>query len=267
MTAALTSSLAKRAALPFMPMSLRSRLGAALKDRIVLLAPTRRLRFALTIESLERFARGRKLCVLDAGCGDGLLAEALAKRNPGWKIVGADTRPDLLEQARRRTALGGITNVEFVRADLTADLGQSAYDAVAAIECLVEIPDDEQALRMMANALRPAGLFVVHVPERDWEPLLPGSEPTWRDEVRHGYLPERFSAQLTEAGLTVMRIEGTCRSLVRLAQELRDRTRNAPISLRTLVNPLLTLAVGLERRGVTWGADRALFALATRAPD
>jgi trans-aconitate methyltransferase len=244
--------------------SLRTSAGAALDRRLGLLAPTRRLRFQLTMHALERFAGGRALTVLDAGCGDGLLSEAIAKRHPSWNIVGVDMRPELLERARARLVTAHIDNVEFARADLTEHLGEGVYDAVVAIECLVEIPDDDAALRMMAQALRPGGLLIAHVPQEDWRPVLPGSEATWRDEVRHGYRRETFAAQLTAAGLSVTRIDETCRGLVRLAQELRDRIKDAPPSIRALAFPFMALSVMLERYGIRLGRSRALIALARR---
>jgi SAM-dependent methyltransferase len=247
-------------------LSLRRRLGAALDERLQLLAPARRLRFELTIEALEEFADGQTLRILDAGCGDGLLAEALARRHPDWRIAAADLRDELLERGRTRVVRAGITNVEFVHADLTEDLGDGVYDAVAAIECLEEVVEDERALGMMAKALRPGGLLAAHVPERDWKPALSGSETTWRDEVRHGYLPGELAEELGRAGLSVVEIDGTCRSGVRLAQELRDRIKDSPVWLRALVFPLMVAAVRLERRGVTWGHERALFAVARRPP-
>jgi SAM-dependent methyltransferase len=247
--------------------SLRSSAGAALDRRLVLLAPTRRLRFQLTMRALERFAGDRALTVLDAGCGDGLLAESIARRHPDWSIVGVDMRAELLERARARLDAAHIENVELARGDLTHSLGEATFDVVLAIECLAEIPDDDSALRMMARALRPGGLLVAHVPEANWRPVLPGSEATWRDEVRHGYRPETFAAQLGSAGFSVIRMQGTCRSAVRVAQEIRDRIKDAPPSVRALAYPLMASAVMLERYGIQWGESRALFALARRTPE
>src|SRR5205085_33338 len=119
------------------------------------LPAARRLRFALTIEALERFADGRSLNVLDAGCGEGLLAESVARRHPDWTVVAADVDDDQLERGRRRAEQAGLSNLRFVHRDLTGDLGDQAYDAVLAIECLVEIPDDDAALVSMARALSP----------------------------------------------------------------------------------------------------------------
>jgi ubiquinone/menaquinone biosynthesis C-methylase UbiE len=244
--------------------NLRTSAGAALDRRLGLLAPTRRLRFQLTMQALERFADGRSLSVLDAGCGDGLLSESIARRHPDWTIVGVDMRSELLERARSRLEHAKIGNVELAQGDLTESLGDSTYDAVVAIECLVEIPDDDAALRMMAQALRPGGLLIAHVPQEGWRPVLPGSEATWRDEVRHGYRREALAAQLGSAGLAVIGMQGTCRNVVRFAQEIRDRIKDAPPSIRALVFPLMALSVTLERYGIRWGESRALFALARR---
>jgi SAM-dependent methyltransferase len=216
------------------------------------------------MRALERYSDGRALRVLDAGCGDGLLSESIARRHPDWTIVGVDMRSELLERARSRLEDAQIGNVELAQGDLTQSLGDSAYDAVVAIECLVEIPDDDAALRMMAQTLRPGGLLIAHVPEADWRPVLPGSEATWRDEVRHGYRAEAFAAQLGFAGLSVITMDGTCRGVVRFAQEIRDRIKDTPPSVRALAYPLMASAVMLERYGIRWGKSRALFALARR---
>jgi ubiquinone/menaquinone biosynthesis C-methylase UbiE len=226
------------------------------------LPAARRLRFWLALRSLERFAAGRPLEVLDAGCGEGLLAEALARRHPDWRIVGGDLDAARLELGRQR--LGDLANVRFVEVDLTGDLGDAAYDAVLAIECLVEIPEDDAALAAMARALRPGGLLVAHVPQRDWRPLLRGSEATWRHEVRHGYSAEELRAKLAANGLEVTSLQPTSRALVRLAQELRDRNRHRNLKFQLLMFPVSAAAAGLERLGLRVGRSRALHAEAVR---
>ena len=221
------------------------------------LAPARRLRFALAVEALEAYARDRALRVLDAGCGDGTFAEMIARRHPGWSVVGADVSDSMLD--RGRVALSGLPNVELVHADVTEDLGTDVYDVVASIEALEEIPDDTAALRRMVAALRPGGLFVAHVPERDWRPVLPGSEAIWRNEVRHGYAADELASRLRELGLEEVRIEESSRSLVRAAQEVRDRISPSRPGLRAAVSSALAFTVPLDRAGVTWGRGRALF--------
>ena len=129
----------------------------------------------------------------------------------------------------------------------------------------MEIPDDDAALVSMARALSPGGLFLAHVPESDWRPLLPGSEPTWRFEVRHGYRPAEFAAKLERAGLTPNTMRPTTRAGVRLAQEIRDRNKNRSLKLQVLAYPPSVAAVRLERCGLGWGDARALFVEARRS--
>jgi SAM-dependent methyltransferase len=202
--------------------------------------------------------------VLDAGCGEGLLSEAIAERHPDWEVVGADYDEERLEQGRVAADQKRVLNLRYVRADLTRDLGSGVYDAVVAVECLEEIPDDEVALGRMATALRPGGLLLAHVPERDWGPVLPGGADTWRLEVRHGYGAEELQGKLERAGLEVTRITPTARTTVWAANELADRLKRASLKVRSLAYPPVAAAVRLERWGVTWGAPHALLAEARR---
>jgi 2-polyprenyl-3-methyl-5-hydroxy-6-metoxy-1,4-benzoquinol methylase len=232
--------------------------------------PARRLRLALALEALEVLARDApqdRLRVLDAGCGEGLLTIALARRNPHWSVLGVDLSAAALRTARAEAARHGLPNAAFATADLTADLGSSRYDAVVALECLLEIPDDHSALAAMSRALRPGGLFLGHVPERNWTPMLPGSEQTWRHEVRHGYTTAELAELARAAGLRVTEVKPTLRGTVGVAQELRDRVRRRRLAAQVLVYPLMLAAVPLERRGITWGPARALFLEAIRPPD
>jgi SAM-dependent methyltransferase len=236
-------------------------LRAILEERLALMAPARRLRLALAEDEVAaRLGGESRLQVLDAGCGDGLLALAMAKRHPTWALVGVDLRDDLLEGARRRAAARGLPNARFVPGNLEQPLPERERDAVTAVECLSEIPDDRQVLRMMRDALRPGGLLVVQVPERDWQPVLPGSPGTWREQVRQGYTADQLQALLEEVGFTEVQVRPTYRSLAAAAQEIRDRIKDRGLLLRLLAFPFLAAAVRLERAGVTWGRGNALLA-------
>ena len=245
-------------------VELKTAVRERLERRIRHLPPARRLRFRLARRSLERFAGDRALSVLDAGAGEGILALAIDRRHPSWTVVAADAREEALQQARRNADREGVANVRFEQLDLTRPLPAAAYDAVLALEALEEISDDEAAVASLAGALRPGGLLLVHVPERDWEPVLRGSERTWKDEVRHGYSRHELVALLERHGLEVGCVLPTTRGTVRLAQEIRDRIKTARLSLRAVAYPALTAALWLERVGVTWGPARALYAEARK---
>jgi trans-aconitate methyltransferase len=240
-------------------------LRAILEERLALMAPARRLRLALAEgEVAARLGGASRLRVLDAGCGDGLLSLAMAKRHPAWALVGVDLREDLLEGARKRAAARDLSNARFLPGNLEQPLPERERDAVTAVECLSEIPDDRQALRMMLEALRPGGLLVVQVPDRDWQPVLPGSPGTWREQVRQGYTAEQLQSLLEEVGFAEVQVRATYRSLATAAQEIRDRIKDHGLLVRLLAFPFLAGAVRLERAGLTWGRGNALLATGLR---
>jgi trans-aconitate methyltransferase len=245
-------------------MNVLRKLRAILEERLALMAPARRLRLALADRVLGESAAGRPIRMLDAGCGDGLLSLALAKRHPEWTLVGIDLREDMLAGARARAQGRGLTNISFQVGDLLQPLPLSGFDVVVALECLSEIPDDEGALQTMVGALAPGGLLAVQVPDREWQPVLPGSATTWREQVRQGYSPAELEALLRRAGLESVESRGTYRSLAAAAQEVRDRIKGAPLPLRLLAFPFLAAAVRLEHHGITWGRPNAIFATGRR---
>jgi cyclopropane fatty-acyl-phospholipid synthase-like methyltransferase len=243
---------------------LRAALGRWLEERLALMAPSRRLRLALAEEKLAEQAGARPIGVLDAGCGDGLLSLAIAERHPGWRVVGVDLRAETLIAATDRARERGLANVRFLPADLTEAVPESGFDAVLAIECLSEIPDDRAAIGAMSASLAAGGVLIVQAPEASWKPVLKSSAPVWREQVRQGYTAAELGERLEAAGLELLEIEPTYRSMAALAQEIRDRIKGASPALRALAFPAMAAAVRLERRGITWGRPSALIAVAQK---
>jgi trans-aconitate methyltransferase len=238
---------------------------AAIEERLALLAPARRLRLAMAERQVRARSRGRPVRVLDAGCGDGLLSLSLAKRNPEWELLGVDRDEGALAGARARAGARRLPNVRFEPADLERSLPAAGFDAVLAIECLSEIPDDRRALGVLAAGLAPGGLLVVQVPDRAWRPVLPGSATTWREQVRQGYDAAEIAAALSALGLEAIAVEPTFHALVQAAQDLRDRIKERALPIRLLAFPLLAATVRLELWGLGPGRASALLATA-RAP-
>lgn len=244
--------------------TIRVRLGAAIERRLALAAPARRQRFSLVERALRGQLAGGPIRVLDAGCGDGLLALSLAERHPSWSLLGVDMRQDLLDRARARALARDLEKVRFEHADLTRAVPEDDFDVVLAIECLEEIEDDQAALRTMAKALAPGGILIIHVPEASWRAILPGSATTWRDQVRQGYSAAEIAPLLNRAGLEVLFLESTYRGTVVVAQEIADRVKRTRLALRAVSFPLMVTAVWCERLGLTWGRGHALLAIARR---
>lgn len=234
------------------------------------LPPGRQLRAGAARRELERLARrrpGGRLRVLDAGCEDGVVTCDLAARHPEWELTGVDRDPDAVERARGLAAQCGTGNVAFVGGDVTETLGDRDYDAVLALECLSQVPDDRRALACMATALVPGGLLVLHVPEAAWKPLLASSPRAWKAELRHGYRRAELVDLVREAGLEVERVDETFRATAHAAQELRERLKQRRQAVQAAAYPLMRAAVALERAGLTTGAARGLLVVAARPPD
>ena len=238
-------------------------LRAAAARRVQSFAPGRQYRLDLARRTLQDFAAGGALRLLDAGCEDGLLAATLARENPNWTVVGGDINDGALQKARTSSAREGLGNVEYVHLDVTQPFAEAEYDAVAAVECLAEIPDDRGAVNAFAQALRPGGLLVVHVPERSWRPVLPGSPKNWKREARHGYSADELRKLLADAGLEAIEIRPTTKATLHVAEEVRARTKSSRLRVRALAYPFLAAALRLERLGITGGQARALLATAS----
>jgi predicted TPR repeat methyltransferase len=114
---------------------------------------------------------GRRLAVLDAGCGTGLCGPLVAPY--AARLVGVDLSARMLAQARGR----GVYD-ELVKGELVAflDAHPGAYDVVLSADTLVYFGALDAAARAAARALRPGGLFVFTVEE--------AVEPEWAGRYR-----------------------------------------------------------------------------------
>jgi SAM-dependent methyltransferase len=216
------------------------------------------VRFTLARRAIEDFAAARPIRVLDAGCSEGSFSELLGRRHPAWSLEGVDIDADVIELAEAEIRRQNLRNVEVRVGDLATDLPEAAYDAVAALECLTLVDDDEAALASMARALRPGGLLVAHVPDKHWRPLL-SSRDTWPGERKHGYTVSEIEALLQKTNLDLRSIKPTTRNLGRLGRELAARVDSAGLLARVVWFPFAVVISGLERRGITWGPPTGYF--------
>ena len=108
----------------------------------------------------ERGLAGSKL--LDAGCGTGTLAVALA--GEGYRVTGVDLSEGLLDVARRKDANGAV---RWIRADITRLALGETFDVITTVADVLNhletIDEWERAFRCFAAHVRPGGCLLFDV--------------------------------------------------------------------------------------------------------
>jgi ubiquinone/menaquinone biosynthesis C-methylase UbiE len=100
--------------------------------------------------------------VLEAGCGVGAQTVTLARKSPGARFVSIDISPQSVDEARRRVAATGATNVEFRQADLFAlPFAPASFDHVFVCFVLEHLARPVEALRLLSRLLEPGGTITV----------------------------------------------------------------------------------------------------------
>lgn len=103
---------------------------------------------------------GRKIKILDAGCGTGELSLGLA--DSGRTISAMDRNTASLDIARKRARKFNIKNVIFKKFDLVRDpLPLNYYDFVFSIGVIHHIPNTEQIFAKLAAATKPGGYITI----------------------------------------------------------------------------------------------------------
>jgi SAM-dependent methyltransferase len=117
--------------------------------------------------------------VVDLGCGSGRTTLDLAARvGPDGEVLGVDIADEMLAAGRERVERLGLTNVEFLHADVqTHDLGDARFDAAYSRFGVMFFADPVAAFRNVRRALRREGVLSFacwqSVFDNEWM-LLPG---------------------------------------------------------------------------------------------
>lgn len=107
-----------------------------------------------------RFPPGSR--VLEVGCGTGAQTVSLARHSPGAQIVAFDRSAASLARAIERVAALGMSNVEFLHADLYAlPFEAEFFDHVFICFVLEHLSNPIDALLLLKQLLRPGGTITV----------------------------------------------------------------------------------------------------------
>jgi SAM-dependent methyltransferase len=100
--------------------------------------------------------------IVDAACGGGDVCLYLAElAGPTGKAVGFDVDGEKLAIAREEASARGLSNVEFVQANVLDPWPVAGADLVYARFILTHLPEPEHFLERATDALRPGGHLVV----------------------------------------------------------------------------------------------------------
>jgi trans-aconitate 2-methyltransferase len=118
--------------------------------------------------------------VVDLGCGDGALAEALATRFPRRRLVGVDNSDAMLAKAAGRYALA-------LKADIAVWQPEEPPALIFSNAALNWLPDHAALMPRLAGMLAPGGVLAVQMPRQ-------GGAPSHRllREVAEGMFPGRI---------------------------------------------------------------------------
>src|SRR2546430_13328420 len=122
-----------------------------------------------------RFPRGAR--VLEVGCGTGAQTVSLARNSPGAQIVAFDHSTASLARAIDRVASAGLSNVEFLHADLFAlPFDAASFDHIFICFVLDHLANPVEALLLVKRLLKPGGTVPVFEDDHGSAYFHPDSE-------------------------------------------------------------------------------------------
>jgi SAM-dependent methyltransferase len=187
---------------------------AALEDKSFWFVERNRL----ILWALRRYADGLR-DYLEVGCGTGYVLDAVRSEFAAARCVGVEPFEAALEIAR-----GRLEGVELRRGDAASVADDASFDAVGSFDVLEHIPDDADALRAMARALRPGGVLVLTVPQHPWL----WSDADERGEHVRRYRRRELVERVRAAGLEVVRRTSFVTTLLPALAAARALRRRRP---------------------------------------
>jgi ubiquinone/menaquinone biosynthesis C-methylase UbiE len=100
--------------------------------------------------------------VLEAGCGVGAQTLTLAQRSADARFTSVDVSAESIAEAKRRAHLAGLTNVQFLQADIRAlPFSAESFDHIFVCFVLEHLARPVEALALLKRLLRPNGTITV----------------------------------------------------------------------------------------------------------
>jgi len=166
---------------------------------------------AQTALVLDHLNPGKRLKVLDIGCGTGWTLRQLAKRAPNTVGVGIDIAPGMVQRAQTLSASEGLSNLTFRKMDWESvcDDLSGPFDAILCISAFHYFAQPLRALIRMRSIIGDGGQLLIVERALDGSPLT----RAWNFAHRHlvkDHVTFADSARLSElarqAGFSHVRI-------------------------------------------------------------
>lgn len=111
----------------------------------------------------------KKSKILDLCCGHGRHSIELARR--GYEVTGQDLNKFFIKIAKEETKKENL-NIKFIQSDMRKIPFKNYFDVIVnlftAFGYLENDKEDEKAIRQIAQALKPKGLFILDTVNKDW---------------------------------------------------------------------------------------------------
>jgi trans-aconitate 2-methyltransferase len=157
--------------------------------------------------------------VLDIGCGDGGLTVLIAARLPRGRVKGIDLSGEMIAYARSHYPPSNYSNCRFACIDVRKMTDMSLFDVAFSNAALHWIPEQDQVLEKVFQALKPHGRLLFQMggygnaaeffdvaytlmTEPAWKRFFTGFSPPWRF-----FSDREYRTILEQAGFTPLRVE------------------------------------------------------------
>jgi len=156
-------------------------------------------------------------CVLDVGCGGGILSDSMARK--GAAVTGIDLASKALRVARLHALEAQTPNIQYreISVEALAQEAPASFDTVTCMEMLEHVPDPQSVVTACASLVKPGGWVFFSTINRNPKAFtlaILGAEyllkmlPRGTHEYAKFIRPSELAAACRNAGLDVLQMRG-----------------------------------------------------------
>ncbi|MFC1524391.1 class I SAM-dependent methyltransferase [Thermodesulfobacteriota bacterium] len=225
--------------------------------RVLGVSPDHKLRFMFLNKLLiSRIANKSVLNVLDAGCGEGDYSFFFSEKFPHAQIDSVDIDESRIARNQALASVATINNISFRVQDLENFNEENKYDIMCCVDVLEHIPNQKKVLENLDNALKPGGLFYIHLPIKKERPVIFDKYITdfhhWAEEehLADDITKDEFLLLLEAVGFRVIEVWPTFNhylgELTVSLTMLFGKKNIVNQLVRAFLSPLMNVLVGLD---------------------